>query len=254
MSKFGIKKDIPTQLVIPPSGFDDDEIKEQKPLLLDQKGNYIILKTNNYLYHGSYSLYCDQSKKLKDIPIFLSPNEYNAKDYGPLYKIILDRDYYLLNFDSWNAMNEIYERSPENIQKILIKNYGFYPNKIGEIGERFSVSKEDNELVSFLCGKNYDGYFSQNAKVKLWGKEYGKFHVEIVICHPKNITIQLLDNIDPYKCREYRLNSKKYTTPISTTSRLTNNTSTPGGKSKKSKSKKSKSKKSKYKKSKNKKI
>ena len=121
--------------------------------------------------------------------------------YGAIYKFETTKELRLLALDDPQTIQNLYNNTnDENIQRILINNYGL------NSGIRNSVADKDREIANYLCENNFEGYAINTMKADLGGK----FHPEFLICDAKNCVEQVdIITKDENKIRnmvqEYRL-------------------------------------------------
>jgi hypothetical protein len=95
-------------------------------------------------------------------------------EYGIIFAFETIRPYKLLALDHPATKMELYNRAPENIQRILRKNYGY--NTMS--GTRDSELNSDLALSQYLCDQGYQGYAINTMQT-----DTGEFHPEFMICN-----------------------------------------------------------------------
>ena len=115
-------------------------------------------------------------------PVFFSLIHAVAETYGVTFQYKTTRAYTLLEIDDIDTMQTVYENSPENIQIILKKNYG-YDAANNRFTKRNSVYDADKTLSTYLCNQGYDGYILTG---KMATDFEGSFHAELAICHDQD--------------------------------------------------------------------
>jgi hypothetical protein len=95
-------------------------------------------------------------------------------EYGIIFAFETIRPYKLLALDHPATKMELYNRAPENIQRILRKNYGY--NTMS--GTRDSELNSDLALSQYLCDQRYQGYAINTMQT-----DTGEFHPEFMICN-----------------------------------------------------------------------
>lgn len=125
----------------------------------------IILDDDKLYFFGEYNMDADYIKSYEDL-------------YGIIYHFRTTHEYKLLALDDKQTLEYIYNNNaPENIQKILRENYGFFDNI------RNSISENDRILSEYLCSKGYEGYAIKSMKTDFGGT----FHPEFMICNINDI-------------------------------------------------------------------
>ena len=142
---------------------------------------YVIPKDYPELYRGfSSRIEIDPNKAY-----FVTTAELAAEDYGVVVKIVPTRNLYVIALDDPASAKQLYNQSPDNIQKIMRENYG-YNTETHKLDYRDSVFKKDVEFSKYLCSLGFDGYATQKMPMK----DYSDFHDEIMLCNPgEQITI-----------------------------------------------------------------
>jgi len=95
-------------------------------------------------------------------------------EYGIIFAFESTRPYKLLALDHPATKEALYERVPENIQRILRRNYGY--NTMA--GSRDSELNSDLTLSQYLCDQGYEGYATHFMQT-----DTGEFHPEFMICN-----------------------------------------------------------------------
>jgi len=124
----------------------------------------IILDDDKPYFFGEYNMDADYIKSYEDL-------------YGIIYHFRTTHEYNLLALDDKQTLKYIYYNAPENIQKILRENYGFFDNI------RNSISENDRILSEYLCSNGYEGYAIKSMKTDFGGT----FHPEFMICNINGI-------------------------------------------------------------------
>jgi len=94
-------------------------------------------------------------------------------EYGIIFAFETTRPYKLLALDHPATKMALYNRAPENIKRILRKNYGY--NTMS--GSRDSELDSDLALSQYLCDERYEGYATNFMQT-----DTGEFHPEFMIC------------------------------------------------------------------------
>jgi hypothetical protein len=94
-------------------------------------------------------------------------------EYGIIFAFETMRPYKLLALDHPATKTMLYNRAPENIKRILRKNYGYNTMT----GSRDSELDSDLALSQYLCDEGYEGYATNFMQT-----ETGEFHPEFMIC------------------------------------------------------------------------
>ena len=94
-------------------------------------------------------------------------------EYGIIFAFETTRPYKLLALDHPATKMALYSRVPENIQRILRKNYGYTMS-----GRRDSELNSDLTLSQYLCDQGYQGYATNFMQT-----DTGEFHPEFMICN-----------------------------------------------------------------------
>jgi hypothetical protein len=95
-------------------------------------------------------------------------------EYGIIFAFETTRPYKLLALDHPATKATLYNKAPENIQRILMKNYGY--NTMS--GTRDSELNSDIALSQYLCDQGYEGYATNFMQT-----DTGEFHPEFMICN-----------------------------------------------------------------------
>ena len=93
--------------------------------------------------------------------------------YGIIFAFETTRPYKLLALDQPATKATLYARAPENIKRILRRNYGYTMS-----GRRDSELDSDLALSQYLCDEGYEGYAT-----KFMQTDTGDFHPEFMICN-----------------------------------------------------------------------
>jgi len=143
---------------------------------------YYILPKNYSLFRGDNEIdLSDGPYQFNNMPTFFSTNSAEVEQYGIVFEIVTTKEYKLLALDYPETIEKLYHNMENNeMKKILEKNYGY------KTGIRDSVSKNDKKLSNYLCSQGYDGYATDQMKTDM----NGKFHREIMLCHPESLLIQ----------------------------------------------------------------
>jgi len=94
-------------------------------------------------------------------------------EYGIIFAFETTRPYKLLALDHPATKMALYNRVPENIQRILRRNYGYTMS-----GSRDSELNSDITLSQYLCDEGYEGYATSSMET-----DTGEFHPEFMICN-----------------------------------------------------------------------
>ena len=94
-------------------------------------------------------------------------------EYGIIFAFETMRPYKLLALDHPATKEALYYRVPENIKRILRRNYGYTMS-----GRRDSELNSDLTLSQYLCDEGYEGYATNFMPT-----DTGEFHPEFMICH-----------------------------------------------------------------------
>jgi hypothetical protein len=94
-------------------------------------------------------------------------------EYGIIFAFETTRPYKLLALDQPATKETLYARAPENIQRILRRNYGYTMS-----GRRDSELNSDLTLSQYLCDEGYEGYATNFMQT-----DTGEFHPEFMICN-----------------------------------------------------------------------
>lgn len=94
-------------------------------------------------------------------------------EYGIIFAFETTRPYKLLALDHPATKATLYYRVPENIKRILRRNYGYTMS-----GSRDSELDSDITLSQHLCDEGYEGYATNFMQT-----DTGEFHPEFMICH-----------------------------------------------------------------------
>jgi hypothetical protein len=98
-------------------------------------------------------------------------------EYGIIFAFETTRPYKLLALDHPATKMALYNRVPENIKRILRRNYGYTMS-----GSRDSELNSDIELSQYLCDERYEGYATNTMQT-----DTGEFHPEFMICNVDGI-------------------------------------------------------------------
>jgi hypothetical protein len=109
-------------------------------------------------------------------PVYIASYE---NEYGIIFAFQTTRLYKLLALDHPDTKATLYNRAPENIKKILRKNYGY--NTI--LGTRDSELDSDLALSQYLCDQGFQGYATNSMAT-----DTGEFHPEFMICRVDGLT------------------------------------------------------------------
>lgn len=147
----------------------------------------IIIQAGEHLYKGDNHKYLNQylpngTVKLVHGPAFFAFKPEDAEQYGVVFRFITAVNLNVLDLDNIMVLENLYTNSSEQIQNILIRNYGYRPGK-KEIGMRDSSLEADRALSQHICDLGYDGYSLRNAQTDAGGK----FHGELMVCDMGNI-------------------------------------------------------------------
>jgi hypothetical protein len=99
-------------------------------------------------------------------------------EYGIIFAFETTRPYKLLALDQPATKATLYARAPENIKKILRRNYGYTMS-----GRRDSELDSDLALSQYLCDEGYEGYATNTMQT-----DTGEFHPEFMICRVDGLT------------------------------------------------------------------
>jgi hypothetical protein len=95
-------------------------------------------------------------------------------EYGIIFAFETTRQYKLLALDHPATKMALYNKVPENIKRILRRNYGYNTT----LGSRDSELVSDLALSQYLCNEGYEGYATNFMQT-----DTGEFHPEFMICH-----------------------------------------------------------------------
>jgi hypothetical protein len=95
-------------------------------------------------------------------------------EYGIIFAFETTRPYKLLALDHPATKMALYNKVPENIKRILRRNYGYNTT----LGSRDSELVSDLALSQYLCNEGYEGYATNFMQT-----DTGEFHPEFMICH-----------------------------------------------------------------------
>ena len=95
-------------------------------------------------------------------------------EYGIIFAFETTRPYKLLALDDPDTKIALYNKVPENIKRILRRNYGY--NTMS--GSRDSELDSDLALSQYLCDEGYEGYATNFMQT-----DTGEFHPEFMICN-----------------------------------------------------------------------
>jgi hypothetical protein len=148
----------------------------------------VTIQAGEHLYKGDNYKYLNQYlpegtvKMLRGQPTFFAFRKEDAEQYGVVFRFITMANLNVLDLDNKTVLENLYNNSPEHIQTILVRNYGYRPGKEG-IGMRDSSLEADRALSQHICDIGYDGYSLRNAQTDAGGK----FHGELMVCNTDNI-------------------------------------------------------------------
>jgi len=125
-----------------------------------KKSNTLDLRRGRLSFFGVHNL----------DPAYIESYE---NEYGIIFAFETTLPYKLLALDHPATKETLYARAPENIKKILRKNYGY--NTMS--GSRDSELDSDLALSQYLCDEGYEGYATNFIQT-----ETGEFHPEFMIC------------------------------------------------------------------------
>jgi hypothetical protein len=123
-----------------------------------------------------------------DISLTLSPNKpyfFGLKnndpdyirdyeeEYGVIFEYVTTQPIELLALDDQRTMNKLYKEAPQDIQKVLEKNYGLNTKS------RLSEAEPDRIFSNYLCSIGETGYAIYEMETDFGGK----FHPELLICN-----------------------------------------------------------------------
>lgn len=105
--------------------------------------------------------------------------------YGVVYEYQTKREFQLLAMDDYDTVRVLYQMAPEDVQKILIQNYG-YSLEATQLGSRASDRNGDAILENYLKTNINLGYAIFNMQTD----SGGRFHPELFFCNitPGEIT------------------------------------------------------------------
>ena len=103
-------------------------------------------------------------------PVYIASYE---AEYGIIFAFETTGPYKLLALDHPATKAVLYNRVPENIKKILRRNYGYTMS-----GRRDSELGSDIALSQYLCDEGYEGYATNSMAT-----DTGEFHPEFMICN-----------------------------------------------------------------------
>ena len=95
------------------------------------------------------------------------------EEYGVIFEYITTEPFELLALDDQRTMNKLYKEAPQDIRKVIEKNYGFYTKS------RLSEAEPDRLFSNYLCSIGETGYAIYDMDTDFGGK----FHPELLICN-----------------------------------------------------------------------
>ena len=110
-------------------------------------------------------------------------------EYGIIFAFETTRPYKLLALDHPDTKATLYARAPENIKKVLRRNYGYTMS-----GRRDSELDSDLALSQYLCDNGYEGYATNSMET-----DTGEFHPEFMICRVDGLSLLARITNDPRK-------------------------------------------------------
>jgi hypothetical protein len=151
------------------------------------------IEKNGYRYYvvpKDYPLFkaLNSFRNPNNISLILSPNkpyffglknndpEYirdYEEEYGVIFEYVTTEPIELLALDDQRTMNKLYKEAPQDIQKVLEKNYGYYTKS------RLSEADPDRIFSNYLCSIGETGYAIYEMDTDFGGK----FHPELLICN-----------------------------------------------------------------------
>ena len=136
-----------------------------------------VLEPDTKIYKGDNQKYFDHfvpqgQLTLTRGPAFFAIVPEVAKKYGVVFEFVIKERLLILDLDHSETVGNLYRRAPENIRRILEKNYGYTTKK------RDSDHEADRIFSQYLCGIGLNGYVLQSAKTFA----EGTFHPEIMLC------------------------------------------------------------------------
>ena len=180
------------------------------PTVVGKHGyTYYQIPKGEIFYRGDTGIYLSQGSLPKS-PSYFSNLRKRVKPYGLVFTFRTKKELNLLALDLPVENNDFYERSPKNIKKILVQQFGFLS------GIRDTVHSKDYELLNYLCNElKIDGYYNNEMNV---GKDLpidfeddgindtdpSKFHSEMGLCNlPANIEfVNYREDLKPYSPKQ----------------------------------------------------
>ena len=124
-----------------------------------KKSNTLDLRRGRLSFFGVYNMDPDYIESYEN-------------EYGIIFAFETTRPYKLLALDQPATQATLYARAPENIKRILRRNYGYTMS-----GRRDSELDSDMTLSQYLCDEGYEGYATNFMQT-----DTGEFHPEFMIC------------------------------------------------------------------------
>ena len=138
-------------------------LKPGVPLFKATKNSDTLdLRPGQLSFFGVYNMDTDYIKSYEE-------------EYGIIFAFETTHPYKLLALDHPDTKRVLYSRVPENIKKILKKNYGYTTRS----GQRESDLNYDLALSQYLCDQEYQGYATDTMPTDMGGT----FHPEFMICN-----------------------------------------------------------------------
>jgi len=146
-----------------------------------------VIRKGSHIYRGSsvearFAQPGGSPSFLRNLPVYFTNKNNNAETYGRIVKYEVIDTIHLLDMSNPMVIRDLISLARStNVKTAIKKAFRVANNKVG----RFSRIKYDIHVAQFICKLGYDGYYApelKNAKMS-----EGKFHSEIVLCHPKRV-------------------------------------------------------------------
>jgi hypothetical protein len=156
--------------------------------------NMYIIPTGTTLYRGD-SNFTDATHPdlLKGDFKFFTPDAEYADKYGIVFEFKTNKELQLVALD--DISKDFFTSAPEEIQDILVDNYGYMSHK------RDSVEEKDYEISKYICQQGYQGYAANTMESKGFDDD---LDAELIICNAE----EHLESIKRVT-EEHRIQSKQ---------------------------------------------
>ena len=156
--------------------------------------NMYIIPTGTTLYRGD-SNFTDVNHPdlLKGDFKFFTPDAEYADKYGIVFEFKTNKELKLVALD--DISKDFFTSAPEEIQDILVDNYGYMSHK------RDSVEEKDYEISKYICQQGYQGYAANTMESKGFDDD---LDAELIICNAE----EHLESIKRVT-EEHRIQSKQ---------------------------------------------